>query len=263
MTQRVALDSTYLVEYDPSRAYPGAPGETAPGRGAAEFVLKPYDNVLVLEQPDWQLQRTVALSGEVRYPGRYALVRKGERISDIIRRAGGLTREADPNAAFFSRTRDATAFVADEAGSSARTRVGIDLARALRRPAGDDDLILLEGDEIHVPFSRTTVEIRGSVNSANAVTIEPGRSISHYIRSAGGASATGDVRNAYVIQPNGKIESRRRLLWIIRLDPTPRAGSTVVVPVAEERGSSSDRIATVALIAQTLASIVAVAALLR
>jgi len=263
VTQRVPLDSTYLVEYDPRRPYQGAPGENAAGRGAAEFLLDPYDNVLVLEQPDWQLQRTVVLSGEVRYPGRYALVRKGERISDIIRRAGGLTREADPNAAFFSRTRVATAFVAEEAGSSARTRVGIDLSRALRRPAGDDDLILLEGDEIHIPFSRTTVEIRGNVNSANAVTIEPGKSIAHYIRSAGGASATGDARNAYVIQPNGKIESRRRLLWIIRLDPTPRAGSTVVVPAAEERGSSSDRIATVALIAQTIASIAAVAALLR
>ena len=263
-TVRVPLDSSYLGDYVPGRPYAGAPGLASPAFGTSpEVMLSPYDNVLIMEQPDWQLQRTVTLTGEVRFPGRYALKSKDERISDLIARAGGLTGEADADAAYFSRPRANTSIDAQTASGRVRTRVGVDLSRALRRAESEDDLMLIDDDSLHVPFRRHTVEILGLVNAPTAIAVSRGRSVRFYVRAAGGASATGDEKKAYVIQPNGKIEARERVLWLFVNNPTPRAGATVVVPQREERASSSERAAAVALIAQTIASIAAIAALLR
>jgi protein involved in polysaccharide export with SLBB domain len=217
---------------------------------------------MIMEQPDWQLQRTVTLTGEVRFPGRYALKSKNERISDLITRAGGLTGQADADAAYFSRTRASTAFAAQAVSERVRTRVGVDLARALDRPRGEDNLVLVDDDSLHIPFRRTTVEIQGMVNAPTAITVDPGRGLQYYVRAAGGGSASGDERKAYVIQPNGKIEATRRILWIFVTEPEPRAGSTVVVPVKIESDASTQRLATVSIIAQTIASLAAVVAIL-
>jgi protein involved in polysaccharide export with SLBB domain len=263
-TVRVPLDSSYLADYVPGQPYAGAPGQASPAYGASpEVVLEPYDNVLILEQPDWQLQRTVWLTGEVRFPGRYALKTKNERLSDIIAHAGGLTDEADAEAAYFSRVKAATAFASDTLELTERVRVGVSLEDALRRPRGNDNLVLIDRDSLHVPFRRTTVEIQGAVNAPTAIAVNGSQSIRYYLRAAGGASSTGAPRNAYVIQPNGKIESRSRFLWIVPIDPTPRAGATVVVPAKPVESRTSERIATVAIIAQAIASLAAVVAILR
>ncbi len=263
-TLRVALDSSYLAEYVRGQPYPGAPGLASPAPGTAqEVTLQPYDNVLIMEQPDWQLQRTVVLTGEVRFPGRYALRTKNEKITDLIAHAGGLTSEADADAAYFSRARAATSFAAQALSERLRTRVGVDLRQALARPRGDDNLTLIDDDSLHIPFRRSTVEIQGAVNAPTAIAVDEGQSLQYYVRAAGGASATGDYGKAYVIQPNGKIEARRRVLLLFRFDPTPRAGSTVVVPVRSTEDRRSERLATVSIIAQTIASLAAVVAIVR
>jgi protein involved in polysaccharide export with SLBB domain len=59
-----------------------------------QFVLQPYDYVYVYRRPDFRVQQFVTVEGEVRYPGRYAILSQNERISDIIARAGGVTAEA-------------------------------------------------------------------------------------------------------------------------------------------------------------------------
>lgn len=285
-TMRVPMDSSYLGDYVRGRPYAGVPGQASPPFGTApEFVLGPYDNVLVMQQPDWQLQRTVSLTGEVNFPGRYALTSKTDRISDLITRAGGLTNEADAQAAYFSRVRASTAFAADSSKDSSwmrdsvvvegertrdsvavkeeRTRVGVALERALRRRLSNDNLVLLDGDSLHLPFKITTVTIEGAVNAPRAITVNGNRSIRYYLEAAGGAAALGDARQAYVIQPNGKVETRRRILWIFPNDPNPRAGATVVVPVKPVDLGRGDRLATMAIVAQMLASLVAMVVLVR
>lgn len=263
-TLRVPLDSSYLGDYVPGQRYQAAPGLASPAYGSApEVVLEPYDNVMVMQQPDFQLQRSVNLTGEVRFPGRYTLLRKDEKISDVIRRAGGLTPEADADAAFFTRLRADVSFASELEREASRTRVGVDLARALDRPRSDDNLILLDGDALNVPTRRTTVEIRGAVNAATAITVNPGASFKYYVRAAGGATATGDEKRAYVIQPNGKIEARERLLWIFVRNPAPRPGATVVVPARSEDNRTNERVALVSVIAQTIASLATVYAILR
>lgn len=263
-TIRVALDSSYLGDYVPGKPYAAAPGLASPSFGSsAEVALRPYDNVLIMQQPDFQLQRSVTLTGEVRFPGRYALLRKDERVADVIRRAGGLTPEADADAAFFTRLRAEASFASEFSGLESSTRVGVDLAEALAKTRSDDNIVLLHGDQLNVPTRRSTVEIQGAVNAPTAITVNPGASFRYYVRAAGGATATGDEKRAYVIQPNGKIEARERILWIFVRNPTPRPGATVIVPTRSTSDRTNERVALVSVIAQTVASLATVYAILR
>ena len=84
------------------------------------MVVQPYDNVLILRQPNWELQRTAVIAGEVKYPGRYSLRTKTEKITDLITRAGGLTPDAYANGVVFYRT------------TSGVGRIGIELPNVLR-----------------------------------------------------------------------------------------------------------------------------------
>jgi hypothetical protein len=107
------------------------------------------------------------------------------------------------------------------------------------------------------------VEIRGEVNSPSVTALERGRSLGYYIRAGGGPTRNARERRAFVVQPNGKVESRRHLLWVIKLDPTPRAGSTVVVPMRDTTTTSANVMASVSTFAQLVASLAAVWAITR
>lgn len=274
VTIRVPLDSSYLADYQPGAPYPRPNGSpAAPYRSQPEVPLSPYDNVLVMQQPEWEQPRSVVLTGEVRFPGRYTLVSKDERIADVLRRAGGLTRDAASDAAYFARATGLISFQQDSAARQdsteqqlptvERARVGIDLNNALRNVRAADNLILQDDDSLHIPVQRSTVEIIGAVNAPTAITVQAGRRLSYYVRAGGGASLAGDERRAYVIQPNGQIEARRRLLLLFPLEPKPRAGATVVVPARSTESRANERIALVAVIAQTVASLATVYAILR
>src|SRR5260370_15088303 len=95
-TLRVPLDSTYLFERTANGRFVGPPGVAVPAGGTAEVPLQPYDNVLIMQEPQFDLQRAVVVSGQVRYPGTYSLRSKEERLADVITRAGGLTPQAYP-----------------------------------------------------------------------------------------------------------------------------------------------------------------------
>jgi len=244
-TIRVPMDSTYLFERGPDGKYVGPPGMQVPAGGAPSVPLKPYDNVLIMRQPGWGLQRTVILLGEVKFPGVYALTNQSERLSDLIKRAGGLTDEAYADGIVFTR-RD------NNIG-----RVGVELSTALRRYESSDNLILRDGDNITIPPYNATVTIRGAVNAPSTVAYVRGRGIDYYIDAAGGASAKADEDHAYVTQPSGKLESVRRHLFLPDGMPKPRPGSVVTVP--ENDGSpKKDWIPLVTGLAQIIGSTVAI-----
>src|SRR2546428_14092300 len=88
-TVRVPLDSSYLLERDSTGRYAGPPGPPFPPAGSApEAALKASDHVLLLKQPEFDLQRTVAAGGEVRSPGTHALRTKTARLARLRARAG-------------------------------------------------------------------------------------------------------------------------------------------------------------------------------
>lgn len=250
VTIRVPLDSTYLFERKPNGEYVGPPGLAFPASGAPEVLLKPYDNVLILRQPDWELQRTVTLTGEVKYPGAYALVRKSERLSDIIARAGGLTAEAYPEATVFSRSQNGLG------------RIGIDIPTAMREYESSDNLILRDGDVIEVRQYLSVVAIRGAVNQPTNVAWVPGKAIDYYLNAAGGVSRTGDEDRAYVLQPNGKYEATHTHFLRPASLPRPAPGAVVNVP-ERDLTDKKDFTAIAAQIGQIVAGMATVFLLIR
>lgn len=222
-TIRVPLDSTFIFDRDPSGRYLGPPGLPAPASGAQEFLLDPYDNVLILAQPQWELQRLVAITGQVNFPGHYALTTRTERLTDLIARAGGLTSEAYATGVEFFRTRDSAG------------RIGVDLPRALQDQAYHDNLIMVGGDSVHIPEYNPVVQVRGAVNSPVAVTWVKGKSIDFYVDAAGGYTEKADKGRAYVTQPSGKLQSVRKIFLLPDNKPEPLAGGVVVVPEKSPR----------------------------
>jgi protein involved in polysaccharide export with SLBB domain len=253
----VTLDSSYLGDRAVSNRYIGAPGSAALADAAPPVYLQPYDAVLIKRQPEWQLQQTVSVQGEVRYPGDYSLLRKNERLSDIIARAGGLTGTGYADGIVFIRRHNPTGHVGDAVG-----RIGVDLPAVLRDPNHQDNLQLLDGDSIFIPRYAPVVMVRGSVNSPVGVPYVPGADIDYYVRSAGGESMKGDAGHAYVSQPNGTVDSKHRHFLGWTSQPRPLPGSTVFVP-DKDPNDKRDWVALMTGIASILGSLVAIAAILK
>jgi polysaccharide biosynthesis/export protein len=240
------LDSTYLFERDSTGRYIGPPGVAFPTRGtAAEVPLEPFDNVLIFRQPDFELQRTVTITGEVMYPGSYALKAKDDRLADLVQRAGGLTPRAYPEGIRFVRQVDN------------RGRIDIDLPKALRDHGSRDNVILQPGDSIRIPEYQPSVRVLGAVNSPGSVLYRRGAGLEYYLSAAGGFTRAAERGQVSVHYANGEVRTRRRSLFF-HSDPTPGPGSEVIIPARDPNAPRTDTVALFGAIAQILASTVAI-----
>src|SRR5437016_253642 len=219
-TVRVPMDSTYLLDRDSLGRYVGPPGVAVPAAGAPEVPLQPYDNVLILKQPEWDFQRTVVVVGEVRYPGTYSLRTKTDRLADLIERAGGLTRQAYAEGLRFVR-------VVNDVG-----RVNIDLHKALGDTTSGSNIILQPGDSIDIPEYQPAVKVGGAVNSPGSVLWKRGAGLDYYLEGAGGFSNRASKGKVSVKYANGEVRTRKRAL-LFSSDPKPGPGSEVFVPVRD------------------------------
>src|SRR5207244_8755000 len=219
-TERVPMDSTYLFERDSLGRYVGPPGVPFPAKGTPEVPLKPYDNVLILRQPEFDLQRTVIVVGQVRYPGTYSLRTKTDRLADVIARSGGLTRQAYAEGIRFFRP-------VDNVG-----RINVNLPRALTDTTSSSNIILQPGDSIEVPEYQPAVKVTGAVNSPGSVLWKRGAGLGYYLEGAGGFTYQADRGKVGVRYANGEVRTRRHWLFV-RTDPQPGPGSEVVVPVRD------------------------------
>jgi protein involved in polysaccharide export with SLBB domain len=245
-TVRVPLDSTYLFERDSAGRYIGPPGLPFPATGtAADVMLEPYDNVLIFRQPDFELQRTVTITGQVRFPGNYALRAKDDRLTDLVERAGGLTPQAYPEGIRFVR---ATA----DAG-----RINVDLPKALKDHSARDNMILQPGDSISIPEYQPSVKIVGAVNSPGSVLYRRGAGLDYYLSAAGGFSQRANKGGVSVELANGETRTRRRTLFFSS-NPTPGPGSQIFVPFKDPQEPRTDYVSLFGSIAQILASTIAI-----
>ncbi|PYP76650.1 MAG: hypothetical protein DMD35_18145 [Gemmatimonadetes bacterium] len=230
----------------------GAQSQAVPMPTAdAEIVLQPHDNVLLLRRPDWSMPRTVVLYGEVQFPGRYTLVSRDERVSDLLQRAGGLTPEAYAAGLVFYRAENHIG------------RVGIDLPRVLKDRAYRDNMLLTNGDSLYVPRYSSMVDVRGAVNSPIAVAYEPGKKLDYYVRAAGGGTSKADLSRAYVTQASGKVESVTRHRMAPDDVPAPGAGSVVYVPQDDPSAKGAGFASIAGSTAQVLGALVAILAIAR
>ena len=246
-TLRVPMDSSYLFERSPDGRYIGPPGLPSAVGGTRETVMQAYDNLLILRQPDWELQRSVYVGGEVKFPGSYTLVRKSERLSDVIQRAGGLTNEAYADGVNFSRHRNQVG------------RIGVDLPSVLKDPKEQDNIILFDGDSITIPRYDAVVRVAGAVNSPTSLPYVRGRDMNYYIRAAGGGRLDADLGRTYVTQPNGRVDAVSRRFLLPDGQPTPRPGAVVTVP-QRDRTERQDTLAARTQIAAIIGTFAAVLA---
>lgn len=217
--------------------------------GAADFELEPYDMVDVRRSPGYMEQRRVAVEGEAVFPGGYTLTKKNERLSDLVKRAGGLSPEAYAHGARLIRrmsgeermVREMTmrmvwqnrsgedSISVDRLMTGDSYSVGIELEKALAEPGSDCDIVLREGDRLVIPEHASTVSVLGDVMYANTVTYEKGEKLKYYIAQAGGYGHRAKKSKAFVVYLNGKIAlfSSRKT----RIEP----GCQIIVPSKKER----------------------------
>ncbi len=194
-----------------------------------DFVLKPYDIVIVRKSPTYVPQQFVNLDGEVTFTGGYVLKNRNERISSLIKRAGGLTSEAYVRGAHLIRkmtedeitARDETIRLArGSSGSDSISinklqladtySVGIDLEKALAQPGSAHDIVLREGDRLFVPEHISTVKISGDVMVPNTVTYEPGKKVKDYINLAGGYGNRANKGKVFIVYMNGMVSKAKK-----------------------------------------------------
>ncbi|WP_099293601.1 SLBB domain-containing protein [Butyricimonas sp. Marseille-P3923] len=216
--------------------------------GIKNFVLEPFDEIYVRRSPGYREQQNVRVDGEILYPGTYAKTSINDRLSDLVARAGGITSKAYLRGARLERRmnqdermRMASAqklakftegdSISMESLDLAQTYfVGIDLEKALANPGGEDDLVLREGDVLHVSNFVNTVKISGAVMYPNAVTYKNKMKLRDYIDNAGGYAMNAKKRRAYVIYPNGTLAVRRG-----GRNPKIEPGCEIIVPMKLER----------------------------
>ena len=192
--------------------------------GQPGFVLQPYDQVFVRRSPGYQTQQNVSIQGEVIFGGTYTLTSKAERLSDLVKKAGGVTNSAYVRGAKLirvandeekKRMQDVVRLMGRELGENAidslglqvdnQFSVGIDLEAALANPGGDADLVLREGDVLNIPEYVNTVKINGAVMMPNTVSYRKGEKVSYYLGQAGGYSQHAKKSKKFIIYMNGQV----------------------------------------------------------
>jgi protein involved in polysaccharide export with SLBB domain len=214
----------------------------------AVFKLMPFDEVYVRRAPGFREQGTIEIKGEVVYAGTYAISDKNERISNVVKRAGGLMPDAFVVGATLTRSNKLSSAemnarkIMMEKDSTIRNSqltenkpypVGIELDKILAKPGSSIDLLLQPGDVINIPRELQTVKVSGSVMNPLALTYEKRLSLRNYINMAGGYDEMARKSKTYVIYPNGTTASTSG--FIFRSSPEITPGSEIIVPKKPEK----------------------------
>ena len=197
-------------------------------RTFGDFTFKPFDAIIVRRKAGFEFQEYVNVSGEVTFPGRYAL-RQGEKVSDLLRKAGGLTKDAMASAATFNR--------------QGKGKIYISIDKIMRVGNTYNNIEMLPGDEIFIPNKDMTVEIRLANTEASEyaafsteyaresvnVAYVAGKNAKWYVKNMVGGYGDNAKRNkTNVVYANGTVKDFKMFRLAYRY-PKVRAGSTIVV----------------------------------
>ena len=192
--------------------------------GEQGFTLQPYDQVFVRRSPGYQAQQNVQVTGEVIFGGTYAMTTTEERLSDLVKKAGGATPKAYLRGAKLirvandeekKRMRDVINLMNRQFGEAMMDSlgirvedtfsVGIDLEKAMAQPGSEYDLVLREGDVLSVPKLNNTVKINGAVMTPNTVGYLSDKNANYYLDQAGGYALNAKKSKKFVIYMNGQV----------------------------------------------------------
>ena len=248
------LATVYTLKIDKSLKIEG---------GKENFVLKPYDYVFIRRAPSYFPQKNVTIKGEVNYPGSYTITTKNEHISDLLKRAGGLTKFAYPPGATLTRmnatdlaqkekllalTSSDTTRRIDSAQMAKiqqnKTLVEVNLPQIIKHPGGPQDYVLKEGDVISIPPVRQTVRVVGAVLNPMSLRFDEGHSLKFYINKSGGYAKNAKKSRVYILYANGVTAPKNGQI---------KPGSQIVVP--QKAPKTRDNTAYFLSLASVLASL--------
>ena len=241
--------------------------------GEPGFVLEPYDQVFVRRSPGYAEKVNVTVSGEVEFEGDYSLNVRNERLSDVIKKAGGLTdfayidgarleRQMTPEE--YKQAQELMAMVVSNNNISGNDSivvpevsttypVGIDLKEIMANPHTAIDPVLQDGDVIVIPQYMTTVSVSGSVRKPNSVVYDPKMKLKDYISEAGGYAERARKSGTFILYPNGRIKELGRNASAKDI----MGGSKIIVP---QKGRSQWNLGTTLSTVTTSVSMLAVIA---
>lgn len=239
-------------------------------QGEGGFILQPFDEIYIRTSPNYQAQRDVRIAGEVMFSGEYALTKKGERLSHLVAKAGGLSTDAYTKGARLMRKttpqeRELISQILKNAMSVQNERdtlnaelieiaeyysVGIELNLALENPGSNYDVILKEGDRLIIPEYNGTVRMSGGVMFSNTVVYKENAKLNYYINQAGGYTERAKKKNVFVVHMNGTIVRGKKAKIL--------PGSEIIVPLKSPRKGGG--FAEIMGITSTTASLAAIIA---
>jgi protein involved in polysaccharide export with SLBB domain len=252
-------------------------------RTGEDILLSPFDIVLVRTKPGYKPQVSVRIEGEVVYPGTYILQTKEERISDLVKRSGGLTPQAYVKGAFLTRrnitsdnnsgttikqaniekvqkiqrqVRDTTNTILEDV-TRETVKVGLDLEGILKNPKSVDDIFLQEGDVLTIGKSIFEVKVNGEVMSPTQVVYRKGESLRYYVDQAGGFTDDARKRRTYVLYANGRASKTKSFL-LFKNYPKIEAGSEILIPKIPARNDNKLSTSEVIAITTGIGSLIGV-----
>ncbi|KAA1164525.1 SLBB domain-containing protein [Pseudoalteromonas fuliginea] len=229
------------------------------------IILRSKDSINIFAIPNWQENVKVELKGELKFPGTYT-IRRGEKLTDLLERAGGFSQFAEQKAAVFTRKsikkqeqeqlarlstelrRDIASksfqnsvsgntlsydemdkLLNDLANVEAVGRLVIDLPRIV---SNLQNLVLQDGDTLYVPSKRDSISIIGEVNYSTSHLYQTGVSVDDYIALSGGLKERAAEDRIYIIKANGSVKIPNTGGWFAannaeQLEP----GDTIVIPM--------------------------------
>jgi protein involved in polysaccharide export with SLBB domain len=221
---------------------------------AASIKLTPFDVVTVKRKAGYTIPESVRISGQVQYPGPYALSARNERVSAILKRAGGYTADAFIEGAYLVHNKTAEEkrreeeaiertknLFKDSVGlaqliyqkSISSIKVPLNLDKILSNPGSEDDIVLKVGDEIFIPKYDGQIKVGGAVLLTTQVPYSKNNSFGNYIAAAGGYSADAIKRKAYIVYANGEAARSSKFLFFTTR-PKVKPGSEIIVPKKAE-----------------------------
>jgi len=236
---------------------------------AESFMLQPFDQVFVRENPDYEEPVNIVLMGEVKYPGTYSLLSKDEKISSVIKRAGGLTNYAYMDGVKMFRKfevetiNDAQLNIPDILLDSILTDaelsniynrellnrerlkakdfsydslmydiVYFDMQKAISKTSSKHNLVLLEGDSVIIPKMLDVVQVTGDLYNINGSSISApffGKRANYYVRNFAGGYAKDNKKSSTVVVHANGVTRKSMNLGLFTISPKVKPGSTIKV----------------------------------
>ncbi|MEP6682006.1 MAG: SLBB domain-containing protein [Parafilimonas sp.] len=219
------------------------------------IVLQPSDLITIKRKPGYLAFQTVTVSGQLQYPGPYVLEKREERVSDIIKRAGGFTPEAYLDGAYIKRynlddkedeakqqvisnlqlqLNDSSSNLLQQQQKKQFDQIPLDIKKILSAPSSPEDVVLVAGDELIIPKYNAQVKISGSVLFPTQIPYNEKYNVRDYISSAGGIAENGKKSKTYVVYANGKAATTRGFLFF-KNSPEIKPGAEIIVPEKEPK----------------------------